>query len=330
MYMVSANRPCRLRLFRAGGLPISVIALVLAALSAPVHATAPCYQSVWLDKRVCEPRVISKIPYATLKQSLTRYFDRKKQDGALSDAGLYFRDLEDGPHFGVNEYANFAAASLLKLPLVIQYLSLAEEDPAILQVRLVVPAGMDLLYKVIYPPPQKLVPGQAHTVEDLLHRTTAYSDNVAFVMLRQYLVDRYGKAPFLDESERQLGLVPEVSDRYYMISVARYASLFKLVYSASFLNSAMSEKFVGMMLQTTFDKGLVQGLPPEVKVAHKFGEMERDGTVQLHDCGIVYYPDNPYVLCVMTRGQDYSQLEKVIGEVSRMVYAEVQARRGRR
>jgi beta-lactamase class A len=314
-------------------LAVGVLALTGCAASRP----APCHQSPWLDKYSCETPVISKVPYASLKQKLTEYFDRKKQAGVLTDAGMYFRDLEDGPHFGVNEYANFAAASLLKLPLVMQYLSLAEDDPALLKVRIRVPDQIGILYNVSYPPPEKLVPGSDHTVEDLLQRTMEHSDNVAFVMLRQYLAQRYGGETFLREAERQLGLVPEVAAHDYVISVVRYAAMFKLLYRASFLNSAKSEEIIEMMLHTSFDRGLEQGVPPGVPVAHKFGEKgvnyQYDDRVefvaQLHDCGIVYYPDNPYILCVMTRGHSNAELEQVLGEVSRMVYEEVDSRRGR-
>jgi beta-lactamase class A len=315
---------------RAGRV-VSLLALLLATLvMSACSASPPCYHSIWLDKQACETRVISKVPYATLKQTLTRYVEDKTKAGSIQDAGIYFRDLEDGPHFGVNEYENFAAASLLKLPMVILYLSLAEEDPSLLAMKLIVPAGLDELYKVAYAPPEQLLAGQAYSVEELLLRTTKYSDNVAFIMLRQYLQDRYGKESFIDESYRHLGLVPEINDRYYVISVSRYASMFKLLYTASYLNSASSEKFVKMMLAATFDKGLLQGLPAGTPLANKFGVMERDGLIQLHDCGIVYYPNNPYVLCVMTRGHSYEELEKVLGDVSRMVYEEVDARRGRR
>lgn len=314
---------------RPGMLVAFVASLLLAGCAAPAPGDAACYQSRWLDKYVCERPVISKVAYASLRLAITEYFQEMERKGVLADAGLYFRDLEDGPHFGVNEYADFAAASLLKVPVVIHYLSLAEQDPELLKVNLLVPAGMDLLYSVIYKPPLTLAAGEAHSVEDLLFRTMAYSDNLAFVMLRQYLVDRYGTETVLEESYRQLGLVPELADHNYVITVQRYASMFKMIYNASFLNEAMSEKFVEMMLAADFDQGLVRGVPPEVRVAHKFGEMERDGIVHLHDCGILYYPGNPYVLCVMTRGSSHTELAKIIGEVSRMVYAEVDSRRGR-
>lgn len=313
---------------RAGGCGVIVaLALLMATGQVSAAPAADCQQSRWLAKYVCEPTVISKVPYATLKQKLTDYVAKKTKKGLLIDAGIYFRDLEDGPHFGVNEYANYAAASLLKLPLVVQYLMLAEEDPALLSMPLVVPADMDRFYNVVYRPARLLVAGAEHTVDDLLFRTMVYSDNAAFMMLRQQLINRYGNESFILESYRQLGLVPEVIDRDPVISVSRYASMFKLIHSASVLNSAMSEKLLVMMTSPGFDVGLVAGVPAGIPVAHKFGEMSRSGVLQLHDCGIVYFPDNPYVLCVMTRGRAYGDLEKVIGDVSRMVYEEVDGRR---
>jgi hypothetical protein len=48
---------------------------------------------------------------------------------------------------------------------------------------------------------------------------------------------------------------------------------------------------------------------------------------QLHDCGIIYYPGNPYLLCVMTRGTDWSALEKTIQTISAMTYKEVDSRK---
>lgn len=69
-------------------------------------------------------------------------------------------------------------------------------------------------------------------------------------------------------------------------------------------------------------------MPASVKVAHKFGErLLEDSTRQLHDCGIVYYPENPYLICIMTHGNVYENLEKTIQDISKMVYKEVDSRR---
>jgi hypothetical protein len=66
-----------------------------------------------------------------------------------------------------------------------------------------------------------------------------------------------------------------------------------------------------------------------IPVAHKFGERTgfAGGVKQLHDCGIVYYPKNPYLLCIMTRGTDFTKLESTIAAVSKMVYQEFDSRK---
>lgn len=311
-------------------LVLSVLAgILLTALALPASAAnkAGCHLSPWLDRHACEVPVISKLPYVDLKLRVVEYVEKKKQDGTLAEAGIYFRDLKDGPHFGVNEYASFAGASLFKLPIVVQYLYLAEQDPQILQLQLRVPEGSDFYYD-IFVPPQRLVIGQMYTVEELMLRTMAYSDNVAFVVLRQYLIDRnFGDDFLLQESFRQLGLVPQTANGSAVITVMRYSAVFKIIYSAAFLSPEMSEKLIGMMLATTYDNALVRGVPADVKVANKFGVTSLESKLQLHDCGIVYYPGNPYMLCVMTRGRSEAELADVIAEISRMVYEEVNSRR---
>ncbi|MHB8709527.1 MAG: serine hydrolase, partial [Desulfuromonadales bacterium] len=70
--------------------------------------------------------------------------------------------------------------------------------------------------------------------------------------------------------------------------------------------------------------GLTAGLPKSIEVAHKFGERgDLAGAMQLHDCGVIYHPDTPYLLCVMTRGDQHNQMTAAIAETSRMVYDEV-------
>ena len=55
-----------------------------------------------------------------------------------------------------------------------------------------------------------------------------------------------------------------------------------------------------------------------------FGEggylgMER----QLHDCGIIYHPLKPYLLCVMTRGEKIADLENAIRDISKWIFERV-------
>jgi hypothetical protein len=68
-------------------------------------------------------------------------------------------------------------------------------------------------------------------------------------------------------------------------------------------------------------------LPKSLAVAHKFGERELpNGIKQLHDCGIVYLPKHPYLLCIMTRGTDYDRLSTVISTISKKIYEDLMTR----
>ncbi len=79
------------------------------------------------------------------------------------------------------------------------------------------------------------------------------------------------------------------------------------------------------MSHSSFTKGIVAGVPEDVLVSHKFGEAPlKTGEVQLHDCGIVYAQQSPYLLCVMSQGSDYEALADFIARVSQAVYVYVE------
>lgn len=46
---------------------------------------------------------------------------------------------------------------------------------------------------------------------------------------------------------------------------------------------------------------------------------------ELHDCGIIYHPYRPYLLCVMTSGKDFQGLKDTIQAISTLTYQEVNA-----
>jgi beta-lactamase class A len=109
------------------------------------------------------------------------------------------------------------------------------------------------------------------------------------------------------------------------ISVKMYSSFFRLLYNSTYLNREMSEKGLEILSTTHFASGIPAGLPKGMMVAHKFGErgLANSQLKQLHDCGIVYFSKSPYLLCVMTRGDDFKKLSDIIKDVSSIVYKNV-------
>jgi len=240
---------------------------------------------------------------------------------ALKDAihiSIYYRDLNNGPSFGINEKEGFIPASLLKVPLMMAYFKRAETQPEILSEKVLYQGPTEKYDIEQYIVPVKtLKKGKSYAREELIRRMISYSDNEAAFLL-------YRKS-YLDWIFKDLGmLTPGARVPRGSISVKEYASFFRVLFNASYLNGAMSEKALDFLSSSDFNWGLAAGVPRGVAVAHKFGERDnKKGDKQLHDCGIVYYPSRPYLLCVMTRGDDYKQLEGIIQTISSRVYEEV-------
>lgn len=253
--------------------------------------------------------------------------DEKKKQGKLTDAAVYFRDLNNGPWFGVNIRDQFAPVSLLKVPLMIGWLKQAETRPQLLRRKIrYKPSMKDRIPGQTIDPERMLVPGKTYTVEELLRRMIAYSDNHAADLLFSHMDQDW----FL-QTHRDLGLMVPYTDKPIdYITVKAYSSFFRILFNASYLSRDMSEKALDLLTQSDFKDGLVAGVPAGTLVAHKFGELLlNEGLSQLHDCGIVYYPRHPYVLSVMTRGPDSKELKATIAEISRLIYSQVDAEFGK-
>lgn len=252
---------------------------------------------------------------------LEEYITGLKKDNSLSDAAVYFRDLNNGPTFGINDQSGFFPASLLKVPILMTYYHVAEKDPFILKdtIHFEAPRDFGTLYQNIVPQ-QELVPGENYTVEELIQRMIAYSDNQAAFLLANSLPETDFESLF-----EMLGLDRDTLEKTGVkLTVKEYASFFRILFNSSYLSPEYSEKALRLLNETDFSDALKAGVPEGVSVAHKFGEAGTgDRERQLHDCGIVYFPNHPYLACIMTRGRDTETLKKSIKAISRFIYSKI-------
>lgn len=265
-----------------------------------------------------------KQEYDLLIKTLNWRIDEWKRNGDASHVTVYFRDLQNGPIFGINEQEHFAPASLLKVPILIALLKYAEEHPQTLKESIglgeIIPVGQNE-----FDPEKTLEPRKIYTVEEVLRRMIVYSDNSSKELLRNYLE---GISPgIIDQTFIDLGISLKNADGSQFILAKSYASLFRGLFNASYLNREMSQKALNLLSVTDFSDGIASGVPKDVVVAHKFGFLDiAENQRQLHDCGIVYEEHTPYLLCIMTRGKDAPTLISIISTISESVYAEVALR----
>lgn len=242
---------------------------------------------------------------------------------SVSKVGVYFRELNDGYWFSIGETEKFVPASLRKVPLMIALLKQAERDNGLLNRRITLDLKNDYNLVQNIKPSQTLEFGKSYTVKDLIFRMIVYSDNNAFTCLTK-IVD---KDEYSNTYTKLRILNPRTQKDDDYLSIQTYASFFRILYNASYLSRDLSDAALGILSKCEFRAGLVAGIPSTVSVAHKFGEQTdaAEGTVQLHDCGIIYYPRHPYLLCVMSKGPNFAVLDDVIKDISKTVYTEVDA-----
>jgi beta-lactamase class A len=243
--------------------------------------------------------------------------------GMADNISVYFRDLNDGPWFAISPEENFAPASLLKVPILITALRKAERDPSFLKIPITLPPDFAPDKGQAIPPLEVLEAGKTYTVEELLRRMIVYSDNRAVSIIDQLLSTEEQLATF-----RALGVgFHESATEPFNLSVASYASFFRILFNASYLNRDMSERALSLLASSRFQRGIRAGIPGTVTVAEKFGHWmipaSEPTRQELHDCGIVYYPGRPYLLAVMTRGNDIPRLDSAIRLISAEVFRHV-------
>ena len=131
----------------------------------------------------CDSAAISQDKnLATLKKSLEFIINQDIGNGKISFASIYYRDLNNGPWFGINEKEYFSPASLIKVPVLIAYLKDAESDSSLLDKKIINTKTFDYSQQNITPT-SKLELNKEYTVEDLLNRMIIYSDNAAYELL---------------------------------------------------------------------------------------------------------------------------------------------------
>jgi beta-lactamase class A len=261
---------------------------------------------------------------AALKEKLAKYIEQQKDKNQLTDVAVYFRDLRNGPWFGINEDTEFVPASLMKVPIMIAYYKLAEKNPDILGKKIAVGQIAPETFEQSYKPSQKIVSGKNYSIDELIYYMIAFSDNDALTLLLQNI-----DQDVLLQSYTDLGvIIPGAKSLDDELSVRDYSSFFRILYNASYLDRNYSERALETLSKSDFQNGIVAGLPQNIQVSHKFGERfsisgqgQNSSEKQLHDCGIVYDPKNPYLVCIMSKGNNFDELSKTIKEISQTIYS---------
>lgn len=268
----------------------------------------------------------------TSRKDLARVLDKMNADAQrlldtdeIRDIALYYRDLKSGAWVAINKDRKFYTASLMKVPLMMECLESVQSHPQLAGKRLPFTGGEDWSSVQNIKPRKSLEPGKTYSLDELMFRMIAYSDNnAAQLLLEEFPND--GLLRFLTEHNAEY----ENDDNGIKMSLGTYTRFFEALYDTSVLNPAMSQKALSYLAAEDFPQGMHAAVPPNIVVESKFGERlvkDEHGAIvntQLHEVGIVLGEDHPFLLGIMTSGDDLTVLENVIRDISRDVYEEAE------
>ena len=253
----------------------------------------------------------------SLQAKLGSVIDKHKNKGEIEQAAVYFRDLEPGRWVGINQDAKFSPGKLLKIPVMLTYFKEAEGNPEILKKHL---TYRQTPVNAAHDSRSNLEDGRSYPVEDLIKDMIVNdSDDAA-----DALYDNIDK-PALKEVFADLGVEfkeDKQTDDY--LSVRLYSLFFRVLYNSTYLNREYSEKALDILSQTPNTDGIATGLPNDLVISNKYRTRNFNKTLQeSHDCGIIYYPGHPYLLCVMGIGRNADVINAVFKDLSQAVYKDM-------
>ncbi|MDO8493377.1 MAG: serine hydrolase [bacterium] len=263
------------------------------------------------------------VEFESLQKKIKSFTNDSISNGDVKTISVYFRDPMTGHWLGLNEDMSFLPGSLLKVPVMIAYFKEAEANPDILSKKLYYKGPEQGGMKPRQPKTTLLLPNRYYTIDELIRSMIIESDNEALYLLLDSINPRYIKEVFGD-----LGITLPQTNQYTM-NLKTYSLFFRVLFNSTYLDREFSERALKLLSQTTFEDGMVAGVADKsISIAHKYGERgvyEDDHIlgVELSDCGVVYYPGHPYLLCVMALGGDVDKLKSTISHISELAFEDI-------
>jgi beta-lactamase class A len=249
---------------------------------------------------------------AEVKKQMSEIISQEKESGSLNAASVYLRSLEDGAWTSINGFEGFHPGSLIKLPIAITLMKQAEDSPGFLSKSIAVHAMNYPVPTQTFEKESTLKIGSAITIRELMFEMLAHSDNLATgLLIEQVNLDEF-KTTFTDLGMKE----PPVSDLGFTVNATDYSRFLRALYNSSYISAKDSERILEMLSQSNFTEGIKAGLSKDLQSACKFGEYQNNDHAELHESGIIYLNEKPYLLTVMTSGKSLSKLPIVLAKIS--------------
>lgn len=257
--------------------------------------------SAVISKSQNEPVNVRKEKSSFIVKQLNEYLKTLK-----GNYGIYYYNLISGDSFGINDTAEFPAASTIKLPLNL-YLYRKIADGTINPGSLLKYEKQDyeegtgkIQYKQL---------NSQFSIKELSQLSIEESDNIAANILFRYLGKNNVKN-FMSQCGAKI-----VEYENNMTCAADMGLYMRLTYDFCRYNAGVAMELLVNLTNTQFNDRIPAGVSKSIKVAHKIGTLSN----VINDVGIIF-TDKPYVLSVLSNNVTEKDAVSAIKTISEMVY----------
>lgn len=246
------------------------------------------------------------LDFSELEQGIRELITKYSVNNDKAIVGVVIEDLNSSKGIEINSQTEFDAASIGKLPILTllnQKIAKGLIDP---QEVIVIDESNVERYGTGSIQYQNLP--KEYTVTQLSELMITVSDNTASSVLATKIRRTDLAAHVQELGMQQTDTKNNTTIPYDTLIILRY------IYDLYQKQDPRGLEMVEILSNTIFKSRLTKLIPPETKVAHKIGTQ----VGEVHDAGIVFHQDNPYIIVVYTKGiAQTSAAEELIAEISR-------------
>lgn len=258
-------------------------------------------------------RILQEFPQDILVNFLSLRQELRGQIGPYgSSFGMYFEYLPTGTSININGTNEFHAASLFKVPVIMSYFHLRDrlekkDDPEIILTKDMIDNQFGDLWR--------RGPGYKLKASEAVRLALTESDNTAARALVPIITKEDFEAVY-----EGLDIDLESDGEGALLTAKSYGSILKALYFSAVLDKESSETILDYLTKTKFPDKLAAGVPANILIAHKIGDYnDNKGNEAFMDCGIVYVPRRPYLLCMLSVGDEQLARERM-QKISKTIY----------
>lgn len=250
-----------------------------------------------------------------LKEEITKKIQTDINLGNTLQASVYFRKLNEPGAVSINSGEKYNPGSMMKIPVMLTCLKESMSDKSLLQRKILFPGHNNAL-PIEYGANPVLTNGHSYTIKELIGFMIIDSDNDAMGLLYEFLGQER-----LNKVFKELGImIPDYSKPSFEMDPVEFSRFMYVLYNSTYLDPEHSEFALETLSKAKYNKSVTRTIPKDVHVAHKYGVAYSNQIKYLSESAIVFLYGQPYILVVMTKGNDYDRQSDVISGISEMTY----------